>query len=163
MLYWLLVSLRKYFSLLNVFRYITVRTALAGITALVISFLLGPWLINLLKKNQVGQEIRREGPQSHYNKKGTPSMGGILIIASTLAPTLLWGNLNNIYVWLAVMTMFFFGLIGFWDDFLKFKKKRSLGLIVRYKFLFQSLLAVAIGLVLVYLGLHGKLDRKSVV
>lgn len=158
MLYWLLVPLRKYFSLLNVFRYITVRTALAGITALLISYLLGPWLISLLRKNRVGQEIRPEGPQSHYNKKGTPSMGGILILASTLVPTLLWGNLNNIYVWLAVMTMFFYGLIGFWDDFLKFKKKRSLGLIARYKFLFQSLLAVAIGLVLIYLGLHGKFN-----
>jgi phospho-N-acetylmuramoyl-pentapeptide-transferase len=103
MLYFLLVPLKDYFFFFNVFRYITVRTALAGITALIISFILGPWLIKKLKKYQIGEEIRPEGPQSHFEKKGTPSMGGILIIASTLIPTLLWGNLSNIYV---LVTMF---------------------------------------------------------
>jgi len=158
MLYWLLVPLRKYIFFFNVFRYITVRTALAGITALFLSFLFGPIVIRLLKKNQIGQEIRPEGPQSHYAKKGTPSMGGILIIGATLIPTLLWGNLGNMYVWLGMASMFFFGLIGFMDDYLKIKKKRSLGLIVRNKLLLQVLLAVIIGLVIIFLGLSGKFN-----
>jgi phospho-N-acetylmuramoyl-pentapeptide-transferase len=157
-LYWLLVPLRKYFFFFNVFRYITVRTSLAGITALLISFILGPPLIKLLKKRQILQEIRPEGPQSHYTKKGTPSMGGILIIGATLVPTLLWGNLDNIYVWLGMGTMFFFGLIGFMDDLLKTQKKRSLGLIARNKFLLQFILAVAIGLAMITLGFSGKFN-----
>jgi len=154
-LYWLLVPLRKYLFFFNVFRYITVRTALAGMTALFLSFLFGPTLIKLLKKYQIGQEIRPEGPQSHYAKKGTPSMGGLLIIGATLITTLLWGNLGNTYVWLGMATMFFFGSIGFMDDYLKIKKKRSLGLIARNKFLLQFLLAAAIGLVMIYLGFKG--------
>jgi len=157
-LYWLLVPLREYLFFFNVFRYITVRTALAGMTALLLSFLFGPALIGLLKKKQIGQEIRPEGPQSHYAKKGTPSMGGILIIGATLIPTLLWGNLSNMYVWLGMATMFFFGLIGFMDDYLKIKKRRSLGLIVRNKFLLQFILAVVIGLAIVGLGFKGKFN-----
>ncbi len=133
MLYWLLVPLRKYFFFFNVFRYITVRTALAGLTALLLSLILGPWLIRLLKKHQIGQEIRTEGPQSHYAKKGTPSMGGVLIIAGTIIPTLLWGNFSNIYIWLACGAMVLFGAIGFADDALKVARKRSLGLSSRQK------------------------------
>ena len=110
MLYYLLVPLKEYFIFFNVFRYITVRTALAGITAMLLSFAFGPLLIKLLKKYQIGEEIRPDGPQSHLVKKGTPSMGGILIIGSTLIPTLLWANLSNLYIWLAMGTMFFFGL-----------------------------------------------------
>ncbi len=152
-MYWLLVPLRKYDIFFNVFRYITVRTALAGITALLVSFILGSWIIKMMKKHQIGQEIRVEGPQSHYQKKGTPSMGGILIIGSTLVSTLLWGNLSNAYVWTGMITMTCFGAIGFWDDFLKVKKRTSLGLRGRNKILLQFLLAAAIGLFLVYLGL----------
>lgn len=158
MLYWLLVPLRKYAFFFNVFRYITVRTALAGITALFLCFLFGPTLIRLLKKYQIGQEIRPEGPQSHYAKKGTPSMGGILIIGATLIPTLLWGNLGNMYVWLGMAAMFFFGLIGFMDDYLKIKKRRSLGLIARNKFLLQFVLAAMIAVAMVFLGLAGKFN-----
>lgn len=158
MLYFLLVPLREYFIFFNIFRYITVRTALAGITALVISFTLGPWLIRMLKKFQIKQEIRLDGPQSHLNKKGTPSMGGLLILGSTLIPTLLWGNLGNIYVWIAMLAMFSFGLIGFLDDLLKIKKKRSLGLIIRAKLILQFALAGIIGLFLIYLSLSGKFD-----
>jgi len=158
MLYFLLVPLREYFFFFNVFRYITVRTALAGITALLISFILGPWLIKTLKKHQIGQEIREDGPQSHYGKKGTPSMGGILIIGSTLIPTLLWGNLGNTYVRVAMFAMFSFGLIGFWDDYLKIKKKRSLGLTIRKKLILQIILAAGIGLLLLSLGYIGQFD-----
>ena len=152
MLTWLFASLQKSVSFLNVFKYITVRTALAGITALALSLLLGPALIRFLKKNLIGQEIRSDGPQSHFPKKGTPTMGGILIIGATLVPTLLWGSLDNTYVWLAMGTMSLFGLIGFVDDYLKVKKKRSLGLIARNKLLLQILLGVVFGLTVVYLG-----------
>jgi phospho-N-acetylmuramoyl-pentapeptide-transferase len=154
-LYWLLVPLREDMFFFNVFRYITVRTALAGITALILSFLLGPRLIRLLQKHQIGQEIRPEGPQSHYAKKGTPSMGGLLIIVSTLVPTLIWGNLENSYVWVAVLSMVLFGLIGLWDDVLKVRRKRSLGLRFSQKIALQFLLAAGIGLVFIWMGRGG--------
>ena len=160
MLYWLLVPLRQSLFFFNVFRYITVRTALAGITALLLSFLLGPWLIRTLKKKQIGQEIRREGPQSHLSKKGTPSMGGLLIIASTVIPTLLWGNLGNTYVWVAMLTMLSFGLIGFWDDYVKFRRKRSLGLRTWPKLGLQATLAVGIGLILISFGMEGTFSLR---
>ena len=156
MLYWLLVPLREYFFFFNVFRYITVRTALAGLTALLFSLILGPWLIRVLKRRQIGQEIRTDGPQSHYAKKGTPSMGGLLIIAGTIVPTLLWGNFENIYIWLACGAMVLFGAIGFADDALKVARKRSLGLSSRQKLVLQFALAAALGLVLVWLGFDKK-------
>ncbi|MFQ6081728.1 MAG: phospho-N-acetylmuramoyl-pentapeptide-transferase [Candidatus Aminicenantia bacterium] len=152
MFYYLLVPLREYFFFFNVFRYITVRTALAGLTALLVSFIFGPWLIKKLKQYQIGQEIREEGPSSHYNKKGTPTMGGVLIIGSTLIPSLLWGNLGNVYIWIAIFSMIAFGLIGFLDDYLKVKKKKSQGLIIRSKLILQFIVASFIGLTLVYLA-----------
>jgi phospho-N-acetylmuramoyl-pentapeptide-transferase len=156
MLYFLLVPLKEHIFFFNIFRYITVRTALAGITALVISFIFGPWLIKKLKKYQIGEEIRPDGPQSHFEKKGTPSMGGILIISSTLIPTLLWGNLSNIYVLVAMFTMFSFGVIGFWDDYLKIIEKKSSGLIIRNKLILQIILAGVIAFILIYLGHKGE-------
>ncbi len=158
MLYWLLVPLRDHAFFFNIFRYITVRTALAGITALLLSFIFGPWLIKVLRRRQIGQEIREDGPQSHLAKKGTPSMGGLLIIGATLVPTLLWGDLANGSVWIACASMFFFGAIGFWDDSLKVRRKRSLGLRPHQKMLLQLGLAAALGLVLVLMGLHGRFD-----
>lgn len=158
MLYWLLVPLRDDFFFFNIFRYITVRTALAGITALVLSFLLGPRLIRLLQRRQIGQEIRPEGPQSHHAKKGTPSMGGLLIIICTLVPTLVWGKLDNFYVWVAVVAMVSFGLIGLIDDVLKFRRKQSLGLRTGQKLVLQTLLAAALGLVFIWMGLHGRFN-----
>lgn len=158
MLYYLLVPLREYFIFFNVFRYITVRTALAGITALLISFALGPVLIKFLKKYQLGEEIKKDVPESHLGKKGTPSMGGILIIASTVIPTLLWGKLSEFYIWLAMATMLCFGLLGLWDDYLKIKLKKNSGLIIRRKLLFQIILSGCIGLILVYFGLQGEFN-----
>jgi len=158
MLYFLLVPLKEYISFFNVFRYITVRTALAGITALLISFIVGPWLIKKLKKYQIGEEIRAEGPRSHLEKKGTPSMGGILIIASTIIPTLLWGNLSNLYVLVAMFAMFSFGIIGFWDDYLKIIEKKPSGLIIRHKLILQIFLAGFTAFVLIYLGQRGEFD-----
>ncbi|MCX6560393.1 MAG: phospho-N-acetylmuramoyl-pentapeptide-transferase [Candidatus Aminicenantes bacterium] len=158
MFYGLLAPLRGVVSAFNLFRYITVRTALAGVTALLISLLAGPWLIKLLRRRQIGQEIRADGPQSHLAKKGTPSMGGLLIIASTVIPTLLWGNLSNTYVWLAMGTMITFGAIGWLDDYLKVSRKRSLGLIARYKLVLQFGLAIAFGGVIMLLGRAGAFD-----
>lgn len=160
MLYWLLVPLRDEFFFFNVVRYITVRTAAAGITALLLSFLLGPRLIRFLERRQIGQEIRPEGPRSHHAKKGTPSMGGVLIILCTVVPTLLWGNLGNLYVWIAVLSMVLFGLVGLVDDVLKVSRKRSLGLRPAQKLLFQVLLAAAIGLVFVVMGTRGQFDLR---
>jgi len=157
-LYWLLVPLKNYLFFFNVFRYITVRTALAGITALLITLILGPWLIKLLYRYQIGEEIRADGPKRHLEKKGTPSMGGILIIGSTLFTTLLWGNLGNIYIWIAMFTMFSFGALGFWDDYLKIKKKVPSGLIIRRKLFIQIIISAIIGLILVYLGLKGEFN-----
>jgi phospho-N-acetylmuramoyl-pentapeptide-transferase len=157
-LYLLLVPLNKYSIIFNPLGYITVRTALAGITALLITLLLGPWIIKILKKYQIGEEIRSNGPKSHLEKRGTPSMGGILIIGATLIPTLLWGNLSNTYVWLAMGTMLSFGILGFWDDYMKIKLKKPSGLIIRHKFIFQIILSAAIGIILIYLSFQGKFD-----
>ncbi|MBN1274548.1 MAG: phospho-N-acetylmuramoyl-pentapeptide-transferase [Candidatus Aminicenantes bacterium] len=158
MLYFLLPPLKEYFFFFNVFGYITVRTALAGLTAFILSLFLGGWVIKLMKKYQIGEEIRPEGPKSHINKKGTPSMGGIMILGATIIPTLLWADLGNTYIWLAVVTMAFFGGLGFWDDFLKIKKKKTSGMIIRTKLLIQVFLSAAAGLVLIYLGSRGKFD-----
>ncbi len=156
MLYWLLVPLRSDFFLFNVFHYITVRTAAAGVTALLLSFLVGPWLIRLLERRQIGQEIRSDGPKSHYAKKGTPSMGGLLIILATIVPTLLWGNLSNLYVWVAVLSMVLFGLVGLIDDVLKVRRKQSLGLRPGQKMALQLLVAAAVALIFVWLGSRGE-------
>lgn len=160
MLTWVLVPLREVNFFFNVFRYITVRTALAGITALLISFIFGPCLIRWLRKMQFGQEIRPEGPQTHLQKKGTPSMGGLLILSATIIPTLLWGDLGNIYVWLSMATLVFFGLIGFLDDVLKNKRRQSLGLKGRAKLAFQFFLAGALGLFIIYLGFSGQFSLQ---
>jgi len=158
MLYYLLEPLKEYFIFFNVFRYITVRTALAGITALLISLAFGSLMIKLLKKYQIGEEIRADVPRTHSGKRGTPSMGGFLIISSTLIPTLLWGNLTNTYLWLAMGTMFSFGLLGFWDDYLKIIRKKNSGLIIRRKLLWQIALSGLAALVLVLLGLEGEFN-----
>jgi phospho-N-acetylmuramoyl-pentapeptide-transferase len=155
-LYWLLVPLRAEFFFFNVFRYITVRTAAAGITALVLSFLLGPRLIRLLERKQIGQEIRADGPKSHYAKKGTPSMGGLIIILCTLVPALLWGNLANTYIWVAILSMVLFGLVGLIDDVLKVRRKRSLGLRPGQKIVLQIGLATLVGLVFIWMGSRGQ-------
>jgi phospho-N-acetylmuramoyl-pentapeptide-transferase len=147
--------LQPYFHALNVFRYITVRTALASITALLITLVLGPWVIRRLSDLQIGQFIREEGPKSHQSKAGTPTMGGVLIVGSTVVPTLLWGDLENDYVWLAVLTMLVFGLIGFIDDYSKVMKKRNLGLTGTHKFSLQIIASCAIAIALITLTASG--------
>jgi phospho-N-acetylmuramoyl-pentapeptide-transferase len=152
MLYHLLISFYPQVSVLNVTRYITFRTAAASITALAISLVLGPWLISRLRTFQIGQVIRHEGPQSHRAKAGTPTMGGILILAAALVPTLLWADLTNPYVWVAVVTTAAYGAIGFLDDYLKVTRRSSGGLAPRYKLGLQVVVALALGLVLMWLA-----------
>src|SRR5438094_1520263 len=152
MLYWLLYEqLQKYVSPFRVFRYTTFRTAFASLTALFLCIVLGPWLIGKLRQFQIGQHIREEGPQSHQKKAGTPTMGGVLIVVSIVVPTLLWANLRTRYVWLAVLATVGFGAVGFADDYIKIVKRRSLGLTAREKMGFQTLLALLIGIYLLYL------------
>jgi phospho-N-acetylmuramoyl-pentapeptide-transferase len=125
-----------------------------------LSFLLGPKLIRFLERKQIGQEIRADGPKAHIAKKGTPSMGGVLIILCTLVPTLLWGDLANTYIWVAVLSMALFGLIGLVDDVLKVRRKQSLGLRPGQKIALQIGLAAAIGLVFIWMGARGQFDLR---
>jgi phospho-N-acetylmuramoyl-pentapeptide-transferase len=129
---------------LNVFQYVTFRTAYATITALLISLIFGGKLIDWLRRLNVGQQIREEGPQAHMVKRGTPTMGGVLIVGSVLISTLLWARLSSVYVWIASIATLLFGLIGFVDDYSKIAKQRSLGLTGRQKLLAQLLVAVAV-------------------
>ena len=146
MLYYLLYQvLQRYFSPLNVFRYITVRTVYASLTAMFLAFVFGPWLIRKLRELQIGQFIREEGPQAHQKKAGTPTMGGVLIVLSTLVPTLLWADLTNGFVLLAIFALLAFATIGFVDDYAKVSKQRNLGLTSRKKFSLQILVSFIIG------------------
>ena len=145
MLYYLLPQLTPYLGVMNVTRYITFRTAAASITALAISLLLGPWLIRRLRDFQVGQIIRQEGPQSHRAKAGTPTMGGLLILASALVPTLLWANLSNPYIWIAVIATAACGGVGFLDDYLKITRRSHHGLLPRYKMGGLVVVGLAVG------------------
>ncbi|HTP44715.1 MAG TPA: phospho-N-acetylmuramoyl-pentapeptide-transferase [Candidatus Acidoferrum sp.] len=156
MLYYLFFYvLRPYFSPLNVFRYITVRTAVASLTAMLISLLLGPWVIDRLRELQVKQFIREEGPKAHQKKAGTPTMGGVLIVAAIVIPTLLWADLRNLYVLLAVGATVAFATIGFVDDYNKVVRRRNLGLRPSAKFLYQVLTCAGVGAVLLTLQSHG--------
>jgi phospho-N-acetylmuramoyl-pentapeptide-transferase len=135
---------------LNVFQYITFRTAYASITALLISLLLGPWLIARLRAFQIGQYIREEGPKTHQKKAGTPTMGGLLIVVSIIVPTLLWANLRNRFVWLVTIASIAYAAVGFADDYIKVVRKRSLGLTAREKIGLQFLIGFTVGVVLLY-------------
>jgi phospho-N-acetylmuramoyl-pentapeptide-transferase len=146
MLYYLLYRvLQRYFSPLNVFRYITVRTVYASLTAMFLAFVFGPWLIRKLRELQIGQFIREEGPQAHQKKAGTPTMGGVLIVLSTLVPTLLWADLTNGFVLLAIFSLLAFATIGFIDDYAKVSKQRNLGLTSKKKFSLQILVSFIVG------------------
>jgi phospho-N-acetylmuramoyl-pentapeptide-transferase len=126
----------------NVFRYITFRTIFAILTALIISMVVGSWFINKLRELQIGQYVREDGPQSHFIKNGTPTMGGLMIIFATLVATLLWSELDNPYIWMVVMVTLGFGFIGFYDDYLKVIKKHNRGLGGRTKLVAQIILAL---------------------
>jgi phospho-N-acetylmuramoyl-pentapeptide-transferase len=128
----------------NVFQYITLRGVLAALTALIISFIVGPWMIRKLTELKVGQPVRDDGPQTHLVKAGTPTMGGALILASVIITTLLWADLTNRYVWISLLTLVGFGAIGWVDDWRKVVEKNPRGLASRWKYFWQSVIAAAI-------------------
>jgi phospho-N-acetylmuramoyl-pentapeptide-transferase len=148
MFFHLLYPLHEIYSVFNVFRYITFRTIYAAITALVICFVVGPWLIRKLHELQIGQTIRDDGPGSHLAKKGTPTMGGILIIFAVTISTLLWANLTVGYIWLVIMVMVGFGLIGFLDDYRKLTRQNSRGIPGKIRLAAEIAIAAFVGIVL---------------
>lgn len=145
MFYHFLYPLKRIFSGFNLFQYITFRAAMAAITALLISFIVGPLILKILKKYHVGEVIRENGPKSHLAKKGIPTMGGIIILISVIIPILLWANLKNTYINLIMLSTVWMGAIGFLDDYLKVVKKKKKGLIARYKLLGQVTLGLIVG------------------
>src|SRR6266705_186593 len=132
----------------RVFGFVTFRTAFASLTAMFLCIVLGPWLIDRLREFQIGQHIREDGPQSHQKKAGTPTMGGLLICVSIVVPTLLWADLRVPAVWVAQIGLLTFGAIGFWDDYLKVRRKRNLGLTVRHKLALEVLASMLVGVLL---------------
>ena len=145
MIYHFLYPLHTSISAFNVFRYITFRTIYASLTAFLICFIFGPWVIRKLQYMQVGQYIREDGPQTHHQKAGTPTMGGALIIFAVALSTLLWADLSNLFVWIVLLVLIGFGGIGFADDYLMQVKKRSKGLTGKGKLILQTLLALLTG------------------
>lgn len=134
----------------GVFQYLTLRAVLAVITALMISFIVGPFMIRRLNKYQIGQTVRDDGPQSHLSKAGTPTMGGALILVAIAVTTLLWCDLENRYVWVVLLTMLCFGVIGWIDDYKKLVQKDPRGLIARYKYFWQSVVGLGVALYMFY-------------
>src|SRR5262245_7512894 len=152
MLYYLLYQ--KLFPAIRPFRvfgFVTFRTAFASLTALFLCIILGPWLIGKLREFQIGQHIREDGPQSHIKKAGTPTMGGVLIIISVVIPTLLWANLRDAYVWVALLGLVSYGAIGFFDDYTKILRRRNLGFTARKKFALQVLMAFVLASLLLWM------------
>ncbi len=148
MLYHLLFPLHEYYSFFNVFRYITFRTIYAILTALLISFIIGPWLIQKLRAFQIGQVVREDVPSRHLAKNGTPTMGGSLILTAIVLPVLLWSDLRNPYIWIVLFTSLGFGVLGFLDDYKKVRDRNGLGIKARYKFPIQIGLGLIASLVL---------------
>ena len=164
MLYYLLYHvLQKYFSPLNVFRYITVRTVYASLTAMFLALVFGPWLIRKLRELQIGQYIREEGPQEHQKKAGTPTMGGVLIVISTAVPVLMWADLGNVYVLLTLFALLAFAAIGFIDDYAKVAKRRNLGLTSKKKILLQVGVSTFVGIVLLMLATSSAYSTQLIV
>ena len=164
MLYWLLyLKLFHYFPPFRIFRYLTFRTAFASLTALFTGLIIGPLVINRLREFQIGQYIREEGPKAHQKKAGTPTMGGVLIVISIVVPTLLWADLTNAFVWLAVLSTIAFGAIGFTDDYIKVIHKRNLGLTARAKLGLQILVSILIAVALIAMQTKAMYSTKLMV
>ena len=144
MLLWLAEWLTQYDSGFNVFSYLTLRAIISTLTALLIAILIGPKMINWLKRMQIGQTVRDDGPQSHLSKSGTPTMGGVLILAAILTSCLLWADLTNKYVLVTLFVVVSFGILGFVDDYRKVVRKDPNGLIARWKYFWQSLIAITV-------------------
>ena len=164
MLYWLLYSkLAHYFPPFRLFRYLTFRTAFASLTAMFTGLIIGPLVINRLREFQIGQYIREEGPKAHQKKAGTPTMGGVLIVISIVVPTLLWADLSNLYIWMAVLSTLAFAAIGFADDYTKVIHKRNLGLTARAKLGLQVVVSVLIAVALIAMQNRGLYSTRLVV
>ncbi len=157
MIYHLFYPLHTAFPVFNVFRYITFRTIYAAITALVLCFIVAPWFIRKVKQYQIQQYIQDDGPATHQNKAGTPTMGGIFILFSSLLAALLWADLSNGYIWLLIFVAVTFGGLGFIDDFLMLKRKSNKGLTARTKFFWQIVFALMVG---VFLYLYPQYDTR---
>lgn len=162
MLVYLTEYLSQYYSGFNVFQYLTLRAILGVLTALLISFVIGPVMIRKLSHHQIGQQIRDDGPQSHLTKAGTPTMGGALILVAIAVATLLWADLNNRYVWIALLVTLAFGTIGWVDDYKKLVLGNSRGLSARAKYSWQSLVALVTG-VLVFVTAQSPAETELIV
>jgi len=164
LLYWLLyLKLFHYFPPFRIFRYLTFRTAFASLTALFTALIVGPIVIERLRQFQIGQYIREEGPQAHQKKAGTPTMGGLLIVISILIPTLLWADLSNPFVWIAVLSTTVFAAIGFADDYTKVVHRRNLGLTGRAKLGLQISTSILIAVALIALQYRSMYSTKLLV
>jgi phospho-N-acetylmuramoyl-pentapeptide-transferase len=162
MLRYLADWLTQYHSCFNVFSYLTLRAILAALTALLISFLVGPLMIRKLAEHQVGQRVRSDGPQTHLTKAGTPTMGGALILVAITTATLLWADLANRFVWITLGVTVAFGMIGFWDDYLKLVVGNSRGLIARYKYFWQSVAGLGAAIAL-YVTARSEIETTLIV
>ncbi|PYX86755.1 MAG: phospho-N-acetylmuramoyl-pentapeptide-transferase [Acidobacteria bacterium] len=164
MLYWLLyLKLFRYFPPFRIFRYLTFRTAFASLTALFTGLIIGPLVIDRLREFQIGQYIREEGPKAHQKKAGTPTMGGLLIAIAIVVPTLLWADLGNRFVWIAVLSTCAFAAIGFADDYLKTVHRRNLGLTGRSKLTLQILASILVAILLIAMQARGLYSTKLIV
>lgn len=163
MLYYLLLPLRDFVSGFNLFRYITFRAAWAAITALLISLFVGPYIIRKLQQYQIGEEIRSDGPETHQKKAGTPTMGGLIILAALIIPTLLWARIENIYIQIVLFATLWMGIVGFVDDYLKAVKKMPKGLVARYKLLGQLSLGLIVGSILYFAPQFSEINTLSTV
>jgi phospho-N-acetylmuramoyl-pentapeptide-transferase len=164
LLYWLLyLKLFHYFPPFRIFRYLTFRTAFASLTALFTALIVGPIVINRLREFQIGQFIREEGPKAHQKKAGTPTMGGLLIAISIIVPTLLWADLSNLFIWIAVFATCAFAAIGFADDYIKVVNRRNLGLTSKAKLGLQIAVSILIAVALIAMQTRGAYSTKLMV
>ena len=162
MLYWLLfLKLQHYVAPFRIFRYVTFRTAFASLTALFTALIVGPLVIGRLRDFQIGQFIREEGPKAHQKKAGTPTMGGLLIVIAIVVPTLLWADLSNRFIWLAVFSTCAYAAIGFTDDYTKVTHRRNLGLTARAKLALQLATGIVVASMLIAMQTYG-MTRSAV-
>ena len=143
MLLWLTDYLAQFISGFGVFQYLTFRTMVSVLTSLTMALLLGPIMIAKLSQYQIGQTVRSDGPESHFSKAGTPTMGGALILVAIVVTTILWGDLSSRYIWVALLVTLMFGLIGWYDDYLKLTRSDARGLVARWKYFWQSVVGAA--------------------
>jgi len=163
MFYHIFVPLIGKFTAFNLFKYITFRAGYAMTTALLFSFILGPVLIRMLERWQIKEVINDDGPKSHLKKRGTPTMGGLIVIAAIVVPTLLWARLDNIYVLIALFSTVWMGAVGFLDDYLKVRLKLNKGLVARYKLAGQMLLGCIVGGILYYNNAHDQYQHMTLI